>query len=300
MNERDYKIIQNLNGKTRRRFGHSYLVQKTDANNEFYVLKVAEGDQIAFLKAESSFSFKHPSLPNVIDFQENEKQALLLLKHKTGVPVLEHSNKLNKKKRIELFLSIAAQALDLLQQLHNERIAHLDIKPSNLIFDSTTNQLSVIDFGMAKKLPLEDNKMIFPMGYAAPELLLNEYSALSLGTDLFALGISLYQIWTGNLPLIHPNPSIMTNLQLAHPLEKPEGCPDYIFDIILGLTQKPLWKTAPNRMHREEVLSILKDSIKKRETFSLSLPEYIQTIRQFNEQSLLVKLFSKPKIKGKD
>lgn len=295
----NYTILKNLNGNRKRRFSNSFLVQN-ELDQNLYVLKIANGDQIPYLTREANFSFEHKQLPKVIRLEENENQAVLILEYKKGLPVLEHSKKLNRKLRLQLIILLLEQIPPLLLKLNTNGIVHLDIKPSNLIYDDTKECFHLIDFGMARKLPIIESKLIFPLGYAAPEMILNKQESIGMGTDLFALGSTIYHLWTGTIPHTHHNPSVMTNLQLAHPVERPAKCPIILYKIIAGLMDKPKWKTAPNRMNQDEVSHLLNDSVKKREDFvDLSLPNLIAELKQYNEQSLLVKLLSIANIKVK-
>lgn len=295
----NYTILKNLNGNRKRRFSNSFLVQN-ELDQNLYVLKIANGEQIPYLVREANFYFEHRQLPKIIQLEQNKNQAVLILEYKKGVPVLEHSKNLNRKQRIQLIIQLLEQIPPLLSELNNNGIVHLDIKPSNLIFDNTEECLHLIDFGMAQKLPITESKLIFPLGYAAPEMILNKQEAIGMGTDLFALGSTIYHLWTGTIPHTHHNPSVMTNLQLAHPVERPAKCPIILYKVIAGLMDKPKWKTAPNRMNQNEVIQLLNESVKKREAFvDLSLPNLIAELKQYNEQSLLVKLLSIANIKVK-
>jgi hypothetical protein len=105
---------------------------------------------------------------------------------------------------------------------------------------------------------------LFPLGFAAPELILNKLEIADHRTDLFALGITLWYLFTERLPLSHPNPSIFTNLQLTHPLPDSDLLPNGLYPILRKMTQKHTFRTAPNLMTADDVMSGLMDGMVQR------------------------------------
>ena len=122
--------------------------------------------------------------------------------------------------------------------------------------------------------------LIFPLGFAAPELILNKIDLINPTTDYFALGITIYRLWAGKLPLAHPNPSVFTNLQLAHPIPSDSSMPKQLNEWILHVCAKPHWRTAPNLMSEEEVDQRLQKSFEQRYTSSVALIEAIEQVKE--------------------
>jgi serine/threonine-protein kinase len=143
-------------------------------------------------------------------------------------------------------------------------VVHCDIKPSNILVKKTEDdfEIALIDFGLAVRTTEPENrKILFPLGFAAPELLLNELDLVDHRTDLFALGISCWNLFTGELPLTHPNPSIYTNLQLTHPLPDHSSLPKGLYPILKKMANKHVFRTAPNLMTAEERKMALKEGL---------------------------------------
>ena len=116
----------------------------------------------------------------------------------------------------------------------------------------------LIDFGLAVKRTKTDvRKTLFPLGYAAPELLLNQLDIVDSRSDLFSLGIMIWRLFTGELPLKHPNPSIYTNIQLTHPLPDHVSLPKGLLEILQKMTYKFQFKLPPNKISAAEVKSSL-------------------------------------------
>ena len=71
------------------------------------------------------------------------------------------------------------------------------------------------------------------------------------------MGITIWRLYTGKLPLTHPNPSIFTNLQLTHPIQDHVELPSKIYGVLAKMCFKHSFKTAPNKMELSKVREAL-------------------------------------------
>lgn len=258
---------------TKRKFGNVFLLEDKTSKNLF-VLKTARKDQLSDrallqLRNEHTFSFSNPGLPQVVNFEENEETISILLRHKKGVGLEEYWNSVPKKQRLDFTKQLTREVVELLNEIHSKQIFHCDIKPSNILIEPNKTDFSVhlIDFGMSiDKTTNNQRDLIFPLGFGAPELILNRSDLINNTTDYFALGITIYRLWTGKLPLSHANPSVFTNLQLAHPISPDNSMPKKLNEWIAKVCVKPKWRTAPNLMKEDEILSTLLKSYEERYT----------------------------------
>ncbi|MFM7661366.1 MAG: hypothetical protein ACKO6A_01735, partial [Bacteroidota bacterium] len=99
-------------------------------------------------------------------------------------------------------------------------------------------------------------------------------SIVNHGSDLFSLGICMYFLYSGKIPLSHPNPSVFTNLQITHPLINDAGIPKKLFDLISKICVKHSFRLPPNQLPDNEVIDSLIDAQKMR----------IQDIRQIEKE----------------
>lgn len=263
-----YKIVKPLGNHQGRKFGSLFLVADK-ATEVMSVMKVVAKDAQSSvaserLAAEAQFDFDHDGLPKIMDFYNGDNETILIRKYVDAEPILDRFEKIKKRDR-HVFLCEALEKLgEILNHLHEQSIFHCDIKPSNILIDAN-NEVHLIDFGLAIQQPLDTSrKLLFPLGYAAPELLLNHLSYVDHRTDYFALGVTLWRLHAGKLPLAHPNPSIFTNLQLTHPLPESDMVSRHMQKVLEKMCAKHSFKVPPNSMEHHEVEIKLKEGIDER------------------------------------
>ncbi len=114
-------------------------------------------------------------------------------------------------------LDIAIQLAAILHELHQNRVIHKDIKPANILIHPDSKHIKLIDFSLASLLPKETQAIQSPkslegtLGYLAPEQTGRMNRAIDYRTDFYALGVTLYQLLTGQLPFTSEDP-----LELIH------------------------------------------------------------------------------------
>ena len=98
-------------------------------------------------------------------------------------------------------LSLAARLAEALAHAHRSGVVHRDVKPANVMFDAPTGSLRLTDFGLARSVDAEATRSGVLLGspaYMAPELLAG--SRANAHSDLYALGVLLFELLTGRLP----------------------------------------------------------------------------------------------------
>lgn len=266
-----YKIIAPLGDQKVRKFGSVFLVEDKITGKKA-VLKAVNKNAVKplvvqQLRNEATFNFSTPSLPQVIEFIETEKELLLVTEFKQGVPISIFWKKLKRKERIQFLHQFLTEFEKVYAELRRLNITHCDIKPSNILIDRIDGKLNVslIDFGLAlRRNEIDQRDLVFPLGFAAPELLLNELEIIDERSDIFAMGILIWRLYTNELPLTHPNPSIFTNLQLTHPLPEHSSIPRRVFKVLAKMCGKHQFKLPPNKLAAEERKHLLQEGMNQR------------------------------------
>jgi serine/threonine protein kinase len=257
---RDFIIIKELGKQVIRKFSKVYLVCKEN-NNELFVLKIVEKNETTLLQQkkliqESKFNIKSTFFQQNLDFWEDDK-CLYLLKEFISGETLDQWWKNEKKiKRLDKLKLFITHCIPIFGELKNQNIVHNDIKPSNFIVNHGKSgfQLTLIDFGLAHSIPTEnDGEILFSLGFSAPEVILSKKSLANHSSDLFSLGICMYYLYAGKIPLSHPNPSIFTNLQITHPLINDASLPKKLFVLISKICVKHSFRLPPNQLSENEV-----------------------------------------------
>ncbi len=267
----NYRILARLGKQKVRKFGEVFSVEHRETGRQgvLKAVRKSEGHELAAdrLRHEARFSFTFPGLPEILDFYESETEIILIRAYEPGIPLDEFWSKVHRRNQLTFLKSFFNKLVPLFARLREDGIVHCDLKPANFLIHETADDFSVslIDFGLALRLrDQEQRSTLFPLGYAAPELLLNFLDIVDQRTDLFVLGIVTWRLWTGKLPLVHPNPGIYTNLQLTHPLPEDRAIPKELFAILAKMSHKHQFRLPPNKMDQEEVRALLSAAMNER------------------------------------
>jgi predicted ATPase len=160
---------------------------------------------------------------------------------------------LGVRMEVRSFLRLAIAVAAALTQVHRRGLVHKDIKPANILVDRTTGEVKLTGFGIASRLPRERQAPAPPesvagtLAYMAPEQTGRMNRSIDARSDLYALGVSLYQMLTGSLPFSAADPMEWVHCHIARkpvpPSERLETVPAALSAVILKL----LAKTAEER-----------------------------------------------------
>lgn len=121
------------------------------------------------------------------------------------------------------FLQLAIAITKSLGQLHSAQIIHKDIKPSNIIWNPVTAALRLIDFGIAKQIlgksadKVYANRLEGTLAYLAPEQTGRINQAVDHRSDLYALGVTFYELLTGQIPFVGNDAQTIIQGHLTQP-----------------------------------------------------------------------------------
>jgi predicted ATPase/GAF domain-containing protein len=146
------------------------------------------------------------------------------------------------------FLRIAAGLASALSGLHKRGLIHKDLKPANVLVNAATGEAWLTGFGIASRLPRERQPPAPPeliagtLAYIAPEQTGRMNRSIDSRSDLYALGVMLYEMLTGSLPFSASDPMEWVHSHIARqpvpPSERRTDVPAPVSAIVMKLLAK--------------------------------------------------------------
>ena len=145
-------------------------------------------------------------------------------------------------------LQIAIKITQALAQVHQARVIHKDINPSNIVFNPKTEDLKLIDFGISSRIVQSTTTLKNPdvlegtLSYISPEQTGRTNRFLDYRTDFYSLGITFYELFTRQVPFQASDSLELVHAHLAKEPLSPQkinpDIPDVVSNIILKLIRK--------------------------------------------------------------
>src|SRR5215204_567653 len=179
-------------------------------------------------EARAAANLSHPNIVTVHDFGFDHDQLFIVMEH---IPGKDLKTLLRQRGRysVEDAIPLMVQACAGIGYAHRAGLVHCDIKPHNMIV-TPDGRLKVTDFGIARALStiLPDERADVVWGspqYFSPEQAVGE--APSPASDVYSLGVVLYEVITGALPFTAPSSDELARMHLeASPVPPSEYIPD--------------------------------------------------------------------------
>jgi serine/threonine-protein kinase len=155
-----------------------------------------------FREAEAAGNLSHPHIVQIFDAGEEHDLAYIAMEFIQGYDLVRHTRPPNLLPVADVIKYIA-DAADALDYAHSRNVVHRDIKPANLMLVEQTKTIKVTDFGVARITDASKTKTGMVLGtpsYMSPEQLSGK--KVDGRSDLFSLGVTLYQLLTGSLPFM--------------------------------------------------------------------------------------------------
>src|SRR5947208_4465044 len=179
-----------------------------------------------------------------------KERTMLVLTDPGGEPL---DRLLGRPMELTQFLPLAIGLTTALGQVHGRGLIHKDIKPANVLVNHATGQVWLMGFGIASRLPRERQAPEPPgfiagtLPYMAPEQTGRMNRSIDSRSDLYAFGVTLYEMLTGSLPFTASDPMELVHCHIARqpipPCERLKSIPGPVSAIIMKL----LAKTAEER-----------------------------------------------------
>lgn len=193
-------------------------------------------------EAQSAASLSHPNIVSVYDVGQEDEVHYIVMEYVEG----QNLNEIIKERaplQVDEAVRIASQIADALDHAHHNQIIHRDIKPHNILI-GRNGRVKVTDFGIARAVTsatiTQTGSVVGSVHYFSPE----HAKGVATGekSDLYSLGIVLYQMLTGRLPFFGESPISVALKHLQEHFDEPRMVnpmiPQSVENIILKSMRK--------------------------------------------------------------
>ena len=233
----------------------------SERNQQPVVIKLLKSEYPAFnelLQFRNQYTIaKNLDLPGVVKplSLENYGHGLAIVMEDNGCSSLSeemkqwgrYSDSLNE------FFQLAIQIVQTLEGLYSYRVIHKDIKPQNILINPQTKQVKLIDFSISSLLPRESQEIINPnvlegtLAYISPEQTGRMNRGIDYRTDFYSLGVTFYELLTGQLPFTSTDPMELVHCHIARKPTPPSELVPAIPQVVSDMVIKLMAKTAEER-----------------------------------------------------
>ncbi len=229
-----YKILKTIGSGG---FGTVYLADDTWINKKV-ALKVPHKQGVDFgellREARLLAALDHPNIVRIVTAEKQENVFFIVMDFVPG-ETLEDVVAREGALDVALALDYTCQISNAVDHAHRQGVLHRDLRPSNILV-AETGQLKVADFGTSRFLEIaaHGSTVIGSPPYMAPEQFRGE---AVLASDVYSLGVTMYQMLTGVLPYDTPSPADLERLRrgelVTPPRLKNPKIPRAINDVVM-------------------------------------------------------------------
>ncbi|WP_338555825.1 Stk1 family PASTA domain-containing Ser/Thr kinase [Paenibacillus sp. KS-LC4] len=209
-------------------------------------------------EAQSAAALSHPNVVSIYDVGQEEDTHYIVMEYIEG----SNLNEIIVERaplQADESVRIAIQICDALGHAHQNHIIHRDIKPHNILIGKN-GRVKVTDFGIARAVTsstiTQTGSVLGSVHYFSPE----HAKGVSTGekSDLYSLGIVLYQMLTGNLPFLGESPISVALKHLQETFEEPRALNPHIPQSVENVILRAMRKNPGERYHSaQEMLNDL-------------------------------------------
>jgi eukaryotic-like serine/threonine-protein kinase len=202
-----------------------------------------------FREAESAGTLSHPHIVTIYDAGDEQDLAYIAMEFLEGCDLEKHTKKddLFPMRKVVEYVGDLADALD---YAHQKGIVHRDIKPANIML-LKTGVVKITDFGIARITATSQTQTGVVKGtpyYMSPEQITGE--KVDGRSDIFSLGVMLFQLLTGDLPFHGDNPAALMHQIMTMPHPDPRKINPKIVKPLVTIMNKALEKDRDKRYQR--------------------------------------------------
>lgn len=183
------------------RSGRLVAIKTLALQQEFEGAALVDARERFFKEAEAAGRLQHPNIVAIDGCGEEQGLAYIAMEFVAGTDLTAFTQAAYLLPVAQV-LSIGARVAAALDYAHAHRVVHRDVKPANIMWDPATDTVKVMDFGVARITDASKTRTGIVLGtpsFMSPEQLSG--AKVDGRTDLYALGVTLFQLLTGALPL---------------------------------------------------------------------------------------------------
>jgi serine/threonine-protein kinase len=199
-----------------------------------------------FREAESAGTLSHPHIVTIYDAGEEQELAYIAMEYLEGEDLQKYT-KPNRLLPMRKVLEVVADVADALAYAHDKGIVHRDIKPANIMM-LKNGVVKVTDFGIARVVATSQTQTGVVKGtphYMSPEQISGE--KVDGRSDLFSVGVMLYQLLTGKLPFTGSNPAALMHQIMNVPAPNPKTINPKLSNAHVNIINKAMEKDREKR-----------------------------------------------------
>ena len=243
------------------------------------------------MEAQAAAGLSHPNIVSVYDVVDEGSLHYIVMELIEGITLKSYILKKGHL-GVKETIGIAIQVAQGLAAAHDQHIVHRDIKPQNMII-SRDGKVKVADFGIARAVSSQTIGVnaVGSVHYISPEQAKGNYS--DGRSDLYSLGITMYEMLTGKLPFDGDNPVSVALAHLEEPVQPPSRIKPEVSAsldrIILKCTQKKPERRYQNAYEliadlRHALVDPNDDFLKKEPEFDENSPTVVRGAEELNRQ----------------
>ena len=180
--------------------GRAVAIKTMALSREFEGSELAEARARFFREAEMAGRLRHPDIVTIFDASEDQGLAFIAMEFVAGHDLLCHTLP-GRLLPVPMVLETLARVANALAHAHREGVVHRDVKPANVMIDPESGAVKVTDFGIARIADACRTRTGLVLGtpsFMSPEQMAGR--RVDGRTDLYSLGVMLFQLLTGALP----------------------------------------------------------------------------------------------------
>ena len=191
----------------------------------------------------------YTGLPHLLYFVDAESCALVFADR--GAYDLIYALQRGPQLTLSEILQVCLKCAQALARVHARQIIHRDINPRNIVYNRSTEEVEIIDFGISVPLDSQRQEPLAnlegTLAYLSPEQTGRTNIEVDYRTDFYALGATLYHLLTGSVPFAETDQTALMHAVLSRPAKRVQQTHDTIPEVVGDMVAKMLQKAPEER-----------------------------------------------------